>query len=194
MITKLFINIFNYKLIGIAFIIFIFEFLKNIIFTFTKRKNKKNILIEKEISKIKKDSTIENEDKISMIKNLTDQYNGHIYFIIVSLFIICSIFLYSDIYFYINKNKLTFIQNSNKIIIFTIYFTLVILRLSYNYKINKGYNIKKSDILFILLNLATVFLFILFDKTMAIPTIIMCSYTTSFISNVFIDIFDTLRR
>lgn len=194
MITKLFINIFNYKLIGIAFIIFIFEFLKNIIFTFTKRKNKKNILIEKEISKIKKDSTIENEDKISMIKNLTDQYNGHIYFIIVSLFIICSIFLYSDIYFYINKNKLTFIQNSNKIIIFTIYFTLVILRLSYNYKINKGYNIKKSDILFILLNLATVFLFILFDRTMAIPTIIMCSYTTSFISNVFIDIFDTLRR
>lgn len=194
MITKLFINIFNYKLIGIAFIIFIFEFLKNIIFTFTKRKNKKNILIEKEISKIKKDSTIENEDKISMIKSLTDQYNGHIYFIIVSLFIICSIFLYSDIYFYINKNKLTFIQNSNKIIIFTIYFTLVILRLSYNYKINKGYNIKKSDILFILLNLATVFLFILFDRTMAIPTIIMCSYTTSFISNVFIDIFDTLRR
>lgn len=194
MVTKLFINIFNYKLIGIAFIIFIFEFLKNIIFTFTKRKNKKNILIEKEISKIKKDSTTENEDKISMIKNLTDQYNGHIYFIIVSLFIICSIFLYSDIYFYINKNKLTFIQNSNKIIIFTIYFTLVILRLLYNYKINKGYNIKKSDILFILLNLATVFLFILFDKTMAIPIIIMCSYIASFISNIFIDIFDALRR
>ena len=194
MITKLFIDIFNYKLIGIAFLIFIFEFLKNIIFTFTKRKNKKNILIEKEISKIKKDTTLENEEKSNMIKNLTDQYNGHIYFIIVFIFIICSIFLYSDIYLYISKNKLTFMQNSNKIVIFAIYLGFVILRLFYNYKINKGYNIKKTDIITLFLNLVTVFLFILFDRTMAIPTIIMCSYTTSFISNVFIDIFDTLRR
>ena len=194
MVTKLFINIFNYKLIGIAFIIFIFEFLKNIIFTFTKRKNKKNILIEKEISKIKKDTTLENEEKSNMIKNITNQYNVHIYFTREFIFIICSIFLYSDIYLYISKNKLTFMQNSNKIAIFAIYLGLVILRLFYNYKINKGYNIKKTDIITLFLNLVTVFLFILFDRTMVIPTIIMCSYTTSFISNVFIDIFDTLRR
>ena len=129
-----------------------------------------------------------------MIKNLTDQYNGHIYFTIVFIFIICSIFLYSDIYLYISKNKLTFMQNSNKIVIFAIYLGLVILRLFYNYKINKGYNIKKTDIITLFLNLVTVFLFILFDRTMAIPTIIMCSYIASFISNIFIDIFDTLRR
>lgn len=194
LITKIFTNIFGSNLLGIAFLIFVFEFFRNLIFTFTKRKNKKNIDIEKKVLEIKSNTELEYQEKKEKIKNLTNNYNGQLYFMIVLITIVLGVLFYIDVYSFISISKLKVLDSNNRISIFGIYILILILRLFYNYKLNKGYKIKKMDIISIIINIITVFLFIMYDKTMAIPTIIMCSYTSSFISNIIIDIFDILRR